>query len=106
MHHWLGCCVGIEVAGLPPEQNVGDKPSGSDDVRCHLRELTCKQNWVSISQAAEKDDKQCWKDPSDPSRIKLSIREVALVDIAEDDSGDQKAGDHKEYVDTYEAPMN
>ena len=103
MQQWFQIRRCVEIARLPPEQNVRrEKRHGGDtgpkalEVQGHEQEVRC--------DATKCDNgKQGWKDPPDSPFVESNERKMAPPNFAGDERGDEISRNHEKYVHTDEA---
>jgi hypothetical protein len=99
MHQWLYRRVDVEVAGLPPKQEIFDEGRAVSDISSQRFELVGKEHFPAVAIAKDHSDNEGRKDPSDAGRIKGRKEENVIFQAPKDDCRDQKTGDNEKDVD-------
>jgi hypothetical protein len=92
----------VEVADLPPEQPVLREANTGGNVLSEEHKLLWEQIEPTQRQRGHQHHCQRGNDPPDAPCIKVAEREAARLQLSEDDSGDEIAGNDKEHVDPSE----
>ena len=103
MQQWIGVRGRVEITGLKPKIEVGDKRDAGDDLLSETNEFNGKQRPPSGGEDRRKNHHERGKQAPDTACIKAPEAERLRVQFVENDLGYQKARDNKEYVDTDEA---
>ena len=90
---------GIEVTGLAPEVDVGITKGGGDDRFAQREEVGRQQQAVTRDHGAGGCHKQGGEDAADAAFPEGPKGEGALGQFAQQDAGDQVAGDDEENID-------
>ncbi len=98
--------IRIEISNVPELEKVGYKSGAGDHVLAEQREILWHQQQPPERIGDQQDDGQCGKNSTHAPRIKIQQAKLSGLDLRENDAGDEKARDHEEDVDAYEAPRN
>ena len=92
----------VEIAGLQPERDVCEESGAGENVAAQLRVGTRQHPEPAQNQHCAEHDDQRRKDSPDAPRIEGEQTEALFGELARDEAGNQKAGDHEENVDADE----
>jgi hypothetical protein len=94
---------GVEVAGLVPEQEVGRRQGRRGGALAEVPQVVGEEDERAEDERDEDHGEQGREDASHPALVEGQEGEAARLEVAQDDRGDQVAGDDEEHVDADEA---
>src|SRR3954469_1674312 len=103
MKQRFGAVEGIEIVSLVPEKEICRKAGAGSGFDCELLHRAVREEKEVNHQEGDNDEQKSGADPSQASGIEAEITETSLGCLPKDDAGDEKTGDHEEYVDADKA---
>ncbi len=88
----------VEVAGLLPEQHVRDEQGHRQRALAEVLKAVERKENNPCREDERQSGEQRGEDPADPPLVERRHRKGALLDLSEDDAGDQVSGDDEEDV--------
>ena len=90
---------GAEVVELLPVEDVGDREDGRDEAAGEVAQLERREPGEGEGDAGEEDGDQRRQDAAGAALVEAGDGEAPGGEVAQQDPGDQVAGDHEEDVD-------
>ena len=90
---------GAEVVELLPVEDVGDGEDGRDEAAGEVAQLERREPGEGEGDAGEEDGDQRRQDAAGAALVEAGDGEAPRGEVAQQDAGDQVAGDHEEDVD-------
>ena len=88
----------VEVAGLLPEGDVGYEARAGGDVLAQPGIFVGQQKIPTRHPGGAQYQKEGRKNPLDASRVELRETEIAVLEAAQENAGDEVPGNDEEYV--------
>ena len=88
---------------LSPQHNIGQEHGAGNDMLAQHEKLIAEQGKPANRPATGQHGQQGRKDPTDAAIIEVQQIELPLLQAAQQDGGDQKAGNDKKNVDADKA---
>lgn len=85
------------------KQQVRDESRPGGDVSAESIEVVRREAQPPDEQRSREHERKSGEDPTDASGVKLGEREGTVLELSQDDPGDQEARDDKKEVDPGEA---
>src|SRR5262249_595625 len=89
----------VEIAGLAPQLQVRQERRAAGDVLQQFAVLVLHEHEPSGDPAPDQHHGESREDPANAARVEMTEREGAVHQLAEDDAGNHKSGNHEEDAD-------
>lgn len=99
MNERFEACKMVEIARLLQEHEIGGEQCRSRQTLPETAEILGQEQKPGDQGAGGQDRKKRRQDPSSPALVEARYREIAQIDLAGDDAGDEIAADHEEDID-------
>jgi hypothetical protein len=93
----------VEIAGLVPEQGVGHGQRRCGGTLAEVHQVVGEEDVGAEGEGDEDHGEEGREDTPNPALVEGQEGEAAGLQVAQDDRGDQIAGDDEEHVDADEA---
>lgn len=96
----------VKVAGLAPQDKVGNKSCAGSNMLAQLLQFCCLEDERAAEQASREHEREGGEDASDTPSVKLHITETSLFQTAKYDSANQKSRDDEKNIDPDKTTFN